>query len=108
MWNDSFVLNEIDVYGYQPIDKIDCAEVEFYYWDFEATEVLEDNCPSITPVHGIMYRGWVRDWINDQLWDEHVIFIRAIRNICLSPFYILIVAISALFCAYVFVFGIEM
>merc|ERR1711971_1158319 len=66
-----------------------------------------DLCPQITPIHGLMYRGFVRTWLNEQLLEGHAPFINAARNIALSPFFLLIVLIMVLFVAYLFAFIME-
>eukprot|EP00483_Globobulimina_turgida_P010726 UN10747 len=54
-----------------------------------------------------MYRGFVRSWINNQLLKAHKPFILAIRNIALSPFFILFGAILGLIVVYVLGFIVE-
>merc|ERR1711971_446191 len=66
-----------------------------------------DLCPQITPIHGLMYRGFVRTWLNEQLLEGHAPFINAARNIALSPFFLLIVLIMVLFVACLFAFIME-
>merc|ERR1712207_70719 len=75
----------------------------FDYGDGTFTE----QCPQITPIHGLMYRGFVRTWLNEQLLEGHAPFINAGRNIALSPFFLLIVLIGILFVAYLFAFIME-
>merc|ERR1712013_38848 len=75
----------------------------FDYSDGTFTEM----CPQITPIHGLMYRGFVRTWLNEQLLTGHTPFINAARNIALSPFFLLIVLIAVLFVAYLFAFIME-
>ena len=109
---------------------IDCPEVQFAYWDFEAAptdnpnatfttqyyndsdwkvEKFVDNmgtyielCPAITPIHGLMFRGFVGEWLEDQLEEAHEPFIDAVRAIALCPFYLMAVGICVLFIAYLF------
>jgi hypothetical protein len=106
-WSDAFLLNEVRVFGSIPQKNIECDDVVFHYWDYDASAVAMPDCPSITPIHGIMYRGWVREWLADDLFTAHLPFINAVRNICLSPFFIAAVAIVGLACVYVAIFMIE-
>merc|ERR1740129_1936087 len=79
------------------------GEVVFDYSDGTYTAM----CPQVTPIHGLMYRGFVRTWLNEQLLEGHAPFINAARNIALSPFFLLIVLIMVLFVAYLFAFIME-
>ena len=82
---------------------IKCNTAKFIPWSFEAQDTVA-NCPQITPVHGIMYGGFVRSRLNDQLIDHHSPYMRAARNIALSPFVILLIAIIILIIAYMLSF----
>ena len=62
---------------------------------------------TFTPVHGLMHRGFVRDWLTDELIAAHKPFIKAIRSIALSPFAILFGASIILILVYLLAFGIE-
>ena len=106
-WSNAFAINEIKIYGAAPTDKIVCDKVQFHFWSFDASDVVMEECPSITPVFGNMYRGFVRSWINDQLLDAHTPFILAVRNIALSPFFILFAAILILMVVFILGFIIE-
>ena len=66
-----------------------------------------EMCPSVTPVFGLMYRGFVRDWATDALIEAHKPFIKAIRSIALSPFAILLVASLLLVLVYLIAFAVE-
>eukprot|EP01084_Bolivina_argentea_P112165 200059_1 len=116
-WGTEYFLNNISILGHSPESLFICPEVKYRFWAFDASptnnitrgpEVLpsptpenphahtyyDDEgtyialCPLITPIHGLMYRGFVRSWLNEQLIIGHEPFILAIRNIALSPFYI--------------------
>eukprot|EP01084_Bolivina_argentea_P112167 200062_1 len=116
-WGTEYFLNNISIVGHSPKTKVVCPEVKFRFWEFDAspTNNATNNvgiypaptpenpdatvyydadgtyielCPRITPIHGFMYRGFVRSWLNEQLIIGHEPFILAIRNIALSPFYI--------------------
>ena len=100
-------MNELKFFGSADSDCISCDEVEFYFWDFEASETYIELCPYVTPVHGIMYRGFVRDWLTDELIIGHKPFIKSIRSILLSPFAIIFVAILVLLLVYLLGFVIE-
>jgi hypothetical protein len=95
-WLQHYRLNGISVYGNVAFDDIRCPRVNFKYYYFDANEVTTEYCPVISPIFGIMYRGFVRTWLADALFEAHKPFIRAFRNIALSPFFILIVMVSFL------------
>ncbi len=101
----AFELVELVIKGKIPMDNVGCPSIKFEYFNFDAETAVEmENCPTnkVTEVHGIMFRGFVRVWINSQLWEAHLLFLNALRNICLSPFYILSVAILIVFCGVLF------
>merc|ERR550525_1655961 len=50
----------------------------------------------------MMHRGFVGSWLEDQLEEAHTPFIEAVRNIALSPFFMLMGLICILFIAYLF------
>ena len=106
-WQDTYFLRELKFYGSADSDCISCDEVEFYFWDFDATETYIELCPYVTPVHGIMYRGFVRDWLTDELISGHAPFIKSIRSISLSAFAIIFVAVLVLLLIYLLGFIIE-
>jgi len=126
-FGSEYFLNELRFDGHAPESQIVVPVVDFLTWLFDASltanenatsrieeEVFFDNdgtyvelCPVVTPIHGLMFRGFSRTWINAQLAEGHLPFINAIRNICLSPFYIAIVLIGILFLAYLFAFIME-
>eukprot|EP01084_Bolivina_argentea_P112166 200060_1 len=117
-WGTEYYLNDIAIAGHAPRSQIVCPEIQFKFWEFDASPTNNWNatvipnlktptpdqpdavtyydadgtyvelCPQITPIHGLMYRGFVRSWLNEQLIIGHEPFILAIRNIALSPFYI--------------------
>jgi len=106
-WGDAFRLNELSLYGSAPTNKIVCPSVTFYYWSFDAFNITMAEFPEVTPILGVFYREFVRDWLNDQLLDGHKPFIKAIRNIAMSPFVIMLVAIAILMTVYLCIFLLE-
>jgi len=106
-WSDAFEIAEIRLFGAPPRDKIVCDKVQFHFWSFDASDVVMEECPAITPVFGNMYRGFVRSWINEQLMEAHISFILAARNIALSPFFILMGGTITLTLVYILAFMIE-
>jgi len=106
-WGDSFEIAEINIFGAAPRDKIICDRVRFHFWSFDASKVEMEECPSITPVFGNMYIGFVRKWVNAQLLESHKPFILAVRNIALSPFFILLGGILCLIVVYLLGFMME-
>eukprot|EP01083_Nonionella_stella_P076128 207275_1 len=128
-WGTEYYLNDLTIAGHAPESQVKCPTVDFRFWDFDASPTKNENasqyiiaasntyydadgtyieyCPQVTPIHGLMFRGFVRKWLNDQLIEGHVPFILAVRNIALAPFYISIALVGVLFVAYLFAFIME-
>jgi hypothetical protein len=108
-WADAFQLNEITVYGKVASQYILCPYVIYSAVLFDAADSAYDPkfCPGVQPIFGVMYRRFVRTWLDDELWTAHLPFIIAIRAICLSPFYILVLAFGSLICCYLIAFIVE-
>ena len=126
-WGTEYFLNDIRFDGHAPESEVVVPFVEFLEWIFDgsltdnenATTYIDNNkywdndgtyvelCPAVTPIHGLMYRGFVRSSINIQLEEGHRPFILALRNIALSPFYISVILLGILFIAYLFAFIME-
>eukprot|EP01083_Nonionella_stella_P179915 640099_1 len=126
IWGTEYRLNDITIAGHAPESQVACPVVDFRFWEFDASPTKNENashyfipeintyydadgtyieyCPQVTPIHGFMYRGFVRTWLNEQLIEGHRPFILALRNIALSPFFIAIGLIGVLFMAYLFAF----
>ncbi|ETO26453.1 hypothetical protein RFI_10687 [Reticulomyxa filosa] len=108
-WADAFQLNEITVYGKVASHNVKCPTTIYSPIIFDASDSAYNPklCPGVQPIFGVMYRHFVRSWLDDALWDAHVPFIIAVRAICLSPFYILVIAVGGLICGYLVAFMIE-
>jgi hypothetical protein len=108
-WADAFKLNEITVYGRVAPHNIYCPYVIFspVIFDASSSQYSPKFCPGVQPIFGVMYRRFVRSWLDDELWTGHLPFIIAIRAICLSPFYILAIGLGILICAYLAAFIFE-
>merc|ERR1719410_1935795 len=126
-WGTEYFLNDVRFDGHAPQSEVVVPVVQFQTWLFDgsltrnenATTYIEDNvyydnqgtyveqCPEPTPIHGLMYRGFSRRVLNEQLAVGHEPFIMALRNIALSPFYIAIFLLGILFMAYLFTFIME-
>merc|ERR1719334_1504213 len=106
-WADAFEINAISLIGAAPRDEIVCDRVRFHFWAFDASDAVLAECPSITPVFGAMFGGFVRWRVTAQLLEAHKPFILALRNIALSPFFIILGALFALIVVYLLSFMLE-
>ena len=89
-------------------NKFDCPQIIFDEWNFNASNTYVKGCSAgLTPIHGLMYRGFIRLKLNDEMRDGHAPFIIAGRSICLSPFTIILAALIILLIAHLFIFIIE-
>jgi hypothetical protein len=69
--------------------------VQYHTAIVDAWNMINETCPNgITPVFGYMFRGFARSAWTQQLEDAHEPFVQAIRQIALSPFYILLCLIA--------------
>lgn len=66
-----------------------CPLVLWRPLDFKPNDYL-GQCASINPIFGFMMRIWSRSKWTKDLEIAHAPFIDAVRNICLSPFFILL------------------
>ena len=93
---ESFYLYSIKFYGNTADKCLCCDSVQFNYFDFDASDnnyIGNDECPSLTPLFGPIYLEIAKLNLIQSLHYLHKPFIVAIRNILLSPFIILWVAL---------------
>jgi len=65
------------------------------------------NCSRLLPIHGHMMRVFATEAWTDDIRNGYVPFVEAMRNICLAPFYILLVAILLLLIVELFLMLVE-
>eukprot|EP00301_Raphidiophrys_heterophryoidea_P023575 c7412_g1_i1.p1 GENE.c7412_g1_i1~~c7412_g1_i1.p1 ORF type:complete len:1722 (-),score=389.05 c7412_g1_i1:1239-6404(-) len=92
----TFSLSGITVEGHiSSSEEIACDKVIWHELDFKIKDYVA-NCSSVAPVSTVMMRIFDRDNWTATLKEAHRPFINAMRNIALSPFYILTVALVVL------------
>eukprot|EP00298_Acanthocystis_sp_HF-20_P015057 c21011_g2_i1.p1 GENE.c21011_g2_i1~~c21011_g2_i1.p1 ORF type:complete len:1563 (-),score=640.26 c21011_g2_i1:13-4701(-) len=97
-----FSLTSISVQGHvSKGTNITCSRVIFKEMDFIPMNHV-GNCTSISPIVANMTRIYDRSIWTKDLEDAHVPFISALRNIVLSPFYIMLGAVAILVLVYCF------
>jgi len=93
-----YTLTAVSVVGHlSSEDQINCNElgVKWHELDFQPSNYTQ-NCSSVVPVSAYAMRLYDRDSWTTALREAHRPFIDAMRNIALSPFYLVTVALVVL------------
>ena len=84
---ESFYVYSIKLYGFTPNECLECENVDFNYFEFDASDndfVINDKCPSLTPLFATLYNGFIKSDLIDSLQNIHQPFILSLRNITLT------------------------
>ena len=75
---ESFYVYLIKFYGFTPNECLDCENVLFKYFEFDASDndfVMNDKCPWSTPLFATLYNGFIKSHLIDSYHLQYCLYL---------------------------------